>query len=156
VESLAISPSRPGTLYAGTDRGTVYRTTDGGTTWVQREGGFSASMVTALAVNPANPQIVYAGTEDLGLFRSSDGGRTWIHEPWPGSSVSEIEIDPVNPSTLYVSPFKSTDGGASWVRLNPPNMGYSFVLDPSHHRTIYSAGSQPCPGPPTAAPRGRC
>ncbi|MCU0406860.1 MAG: T9SS type A sorting domain-containing protein [Ignavibacteriaceae bacterium] len=98
--SLAMSPTDPNTLYAGTsfDPGTstgpssIYKTTDAGANWVLSSTGLPTdpteiNPVRTLNVCAANPNIVIAG-----LF--------------------------VNTTTLLGGFYKSTDAGASWVQKN--------------------------------------
>jgi len=68
VNSLAINPQTPSTMYVG-GRG-VYRSLDGGGSWTAlSEGliGFDASIVNTLVVDPGRSTTLYAGTSD-GLF----------------------------------------------------------------------------------------
>jgi len=60
---LAIDPSAPSILYAGTTNG-PYKTTDGGGAWQRMSDGLPPSTgVRALAVDPMTPSTVYAGTD---------------------------------------------------------------------------------------------
>jgi hypothetical protein len=67
VSALAIDPTPPTALFAGTTRG-VFRSTDGGTSWSPFNTGLTDFMVLALAVAPTDPTTVYAGTEAGGVF----------------------------------------------------------------------------------------
>ena len=73
--ALAIHPSAPGTLYAGTASG-VFKSTDGGATWTGASSGLTNQFVTTLAIDPLQPDTLYAGT-DGGLFKSTSGGSNW-------------------------------------------------------------------------------
>src|ERR1019366_4735212 len=90
--ALAIDPTTPSTLYAGTGYqagtggGGVYKSTDGGGTWSAVNGptGLSGFVVDALAIDPSTPSTLYAGTGDPegagtgnGVYKSTDGGGTW-------------------------------------------------------------------------------
>ncbi|MCX6611342.1 MAG: hypothetical protein NTW74_10885 [Acidobacteria bacterium] len=89
VNSLAIDPSSPDILYAGTGEGFgnidavrgagIFKTTDGGLTWkalevTRNNSGFF--FVNKLVVSPVSPNRVYAAT-NVGIFRSVDGGESW-------------------------------------------------------------------------------
>jgi len=76
VRALAIDPTTPTTLYAGTNGG-VFRSTNGGNSWSVASGGLTPTDVLALAINPATPTTLYVGTDTVGVFRSLDGGRIW-------------------------------------------------------------------------------
>ena len=76
LRALAISPSAPGTVYAGGPAG-VWRSDDGGDTWTDA-GGRSKPVreVESLAVDPRFPLRVYAGTWRQ-AYLSLDGGGIW-------------------------------------------------------------------------------
>jgi len=63
VFALAIDPSTPSTLYAGTLDG-VFKSTDGASSW--QATGLAEPDITALAIDPNTPSTVYAGTADRG------------------------------------------------------------------------------------------
>jgi len=65
VTALAIDPTIPTTLYAGTVG--VFKSTDGGSTWSAVNTGLTNTAVRALAIDPATPTTLYAGT-DGGVF----------------------------------------------------------------------------------------
>ena len=84
IGALAIDPSTPGTLYAGTQgggmfrSGGVFKSTDGGATWSAANDGLPMNaQVQTLAIDPATPRTLYAGTADGSVFRSTNGGATW-------------------------------------------------------------------------------
>lgn len=87
--------------------------------------------VVDIAFHPTNRNIIYICTSLGGLWKSVDNGIHWenLTDELPFSGASNIEIDPLNPSTLYlalgersiglfVQPslgvLKSTDGGDTW------------------------------------------
>ena len=49
VNALAIDPSNPATLYAGTERGGVFKSTNGGSSWTAVNSGLTITFVPALA-----------------------------------------------------------------------------------------------------------
>ena len=94
IGALAVSPSNPDVLYAGTgqietrydlmDGNGVYRSDDGGATW--RHLGLAASRhIGRILVDPRDPDVVlvaalghiYGPGGQRGLFRTTNGGRTW-------------------------------------------------------------------------------
>jgi len=133
VLSLAIDPSAPGTLYAGTEAGMgpfagVYKTTDAADNWAPVNTGLSGpaeASVTAVAIDPLVPTTVYIGVEETGVFKTVDGGANWI----PASAgiadldITSIAVDPVVPDIVYAGTlsggvFTSTNGGSSWIATN--------------------------------------
>jgi hypothetical protein len=67
VPALAIDPTTPTTLYAGTNSG-VFKSTDGGATWAAINTGLASIIVRALALNPATPNTLYAGMGGTGVI----------------------------------------------------------------------------------------
>ena len=99
VRALAIDPSAPSVLYAGTSSGSVYKTTDSGENWTPSSSGLPSEMISALVVDPSDSSVVYAGTSG-GVFRSTDGGASWLSIGAIGN-VTALALDPSNHSTLY-------------------------------------------------------
>jgi photosystem II stability/assembly factor-like uncharacterized protein len=67
VTALAIDPTNPTILYAGTQLNGVWRSFDGGHSWTDFNSGLSNVFVNALAVNATGTRI-YAGTRGGGVF----------------------------------------------------------------------------------------
>ncbi|HWT03120.1 MAG TPA: Calx-beta domain-containing protein, partial [Pyrinomonadaceae bacterium] len=153
VQSLAIDPQNPGTLYAGTNTGGVFKSTDGGDSWKQVKTG----QVAAIVVDPASPSTVYSAHIWEGVFKSTDGGESWaeINSGLPSSPyVVSLAIDPVTPSTLYLGTsggpvYKSVNGGATWRQSSSPatlNNVVSFSISPAQPATVYAAANMSSAG----------
>ena len=110
VSALAIDPSAPATLYAGTAGGGVFKSANGGATWTLADGSQTPGNVNAIPdipahsvlVDPTNNQRIYVGT-DLGVFVSLDGGANWLQEAgFPNVPVESLSLNKVAPTTkLY-------------------------------------------------------
>ena len=166
VLALAVAPSAPETVYAGTWRG-AFRSVNGGRSWtaaglVQRPALDSSAPVgvTSLVVDPRAPGTVYAGlhgkwvgrTTDLqSVFKSTNGGRTWRALGLRGQPVA---IGPTGPPTVYAAAggsggntrlLRSTDGGRSWQPADrglPPTDQWALAFDPTSPATVYAAMGQ--------------
>src|SRR6185436_7596308 len=57
VSALAIDPSDPSTLYAGTEASGVFKSTDGGQTWSPRSAGLRSLSINALGINRSRPSM---------------------------------------------------------------------------------------------------
>jgi photosystem II stability/assembly factor-like uncharacterized protein len=125
INTVAIHPSNPNIVFAGTLNGGVYQTSDAGAHW-QGIGGNFATDVRSIAIDTANPKVIYAGTEGSGLYRSADGGVTWKNANTgldPNAAVRSIVIDPANSAIVWAADnrsgvYRSTDGGNTWTITN--------------------------------------
>ena len=152
VNTIAIDPKTPATLYAGVSpidfnpQAKVFKSTDGGANWGPLASTESFQFVGFIAVDPVNPSNVYA-YNGAGVVKSTDGGASWGA---PGSNspsaVTSIVIDPSAPSTVYASDntgvYKTTNGGASWTPVNnglsAPVLVGRVAIDPAHPSTLYA------------------
>ena len=73
IAALAISPSNPSIVYAGSWGGGLYRSPDGGGTWAWKSQGLLNQTVVSIAVDPTDPNIAYAGTYRGKVFKTADG-----------------------------------------------------------------------------------
>jgi photosystem II stability/assembly factor-like uncharacterized protein len=120
IQALAISPSNPNVLYAGTDPAAVggtnkgvYVTTNGGTSWTRSiaSSTWPDSGIQAIVVSPTNPSIAIVAVFDgvapncvNGLYKTTDGGTTWFADT-AGIGVNRrfiaLGINPFNGNTVY-------------------------------------------------------
>ncbi len=158
VEALAIDPSSPRILYAGTFAGGVFKSTDAGATWSPASAGLPRG-VQGLTIDPADPDILYAATSvpilaGGGIFRTTDGARSWtslnagLNSGSATHQFTSIVIDPKSTTTLFAvgdfSLFRSVDGGESWSRADAGievDVPTAVALDPFQHGVIYVATS---------------
>jgi photosystem II stability/assembly factor-like uncharacterized protein len=127
--AIALAPSDPDVIYAGTGEATnsvlsftghgVLKSTDAGATWTLLGADvFDRQTISQIVVAPDNPNTVYvavggSGTHGLlvdmvntGIWRSTDGGATWTNTTTAistTSAFSDVEIDPTHPQTLYAA-----------------------------------------------------
>ncbi len=101
VWDLAVHPTDPLKLWAGTFRG-LFESTNGGSAWRQVRGG----LCWDISVNPADPQEVLIATE-RGVLRSANGGSSWSAVSLPGATgeFDRLEVchAPSNPAIVYVA-----------------------------------------------------
>jgi len=130
VTTMAVAPSNPSTVYAGTDGSNVWRKGGLGGSWTNVSGDLPNRWVTRVAVDPTNDSIAYVTFSGLRwnenishVYRTANGGGTWepIDSNLPDGPVNVIAVDPEIPTTLYVGMdvgcFYSTNLGASWSVL---------------------------------------
>jgi hypothetical protein len=124
VTSLAKDPVTA-TLYAATLSDGVFKSVNAGETWTAASNGLPSSSpgffdeITSLVVTPGAADTVYAGTP-IGVFKSTDGGNSWFLANFglPAIPVSDLVVDPTNPTTLYVTTTQ-VDPDAFVAKLDP-------------------------------------
>jgi len=122
VYAIAIDPTTPATIYAGTDGG-VFKTTNAGGTW-SPTGIIPARWVRKLLIDPTSTNTIYAGTE-AGVFKSTDGGNTWVarsnglNQPNLTVDVRSLALNASTPNTIYAAALAVS----SRPRMAPP-IGY--------------------------------
>jgi len=152
VQTLAINPQAPDTLYAGTWGDGVFKTTNGGMNWTAINTGMTATIVYALAINPQTPDTLYAGTTD-GVFKTTNGGTDWTASNTGLTDffvdVLALTINPQTPETLYAGTwwigcvFKSTNGGTDWTAINTGLTDFfvdvlALTINPQTPGTLYA------------------
>ena len=122
IGALAVAPSDPNVVYAGTGETTiridvthgdgVYRSTDSGRNW--RHIGLADSRhIGEIRVHPEDPDTVYVAAlghasrdnDERGLYRSTDGGESWdrvLHVSARAGAV-DVALDPSNPRIVYAT-----------------------------------------------------
>ncbi len=126
VFAMAVDPSNPEILFAGTTPPGVFRSGDGGRHWDRlklepaKECAIGTPRVTAVEVDPRDGRVVWVGVEIDGVYRSLDGGESWsrIEEGISDPDIHDIIIRPGDKNQVVVSTprqlFSSTDVGESW------------------------------------------
>lgn len=120
IGALALSPSEPEVVYAGTGESFirsnvsigngVWRTTDGGSNW-EHLGLDHTGRISRIIVHPTNSDIVYVAAlghgytpqEERGIYKTTDGGKTWqrvLHVD-KQTGASDLVMDPFNPRILF-------------------------------------------------------
>jgi photosystem II stability/assembly factor-like uncharacterized protein len=129
VWSLAVDPSDPRTLFAGTRPAAVYRSRDGGWHWekldvaVASQCAIGTPFVTRVLVDPGDSRTIWAGVEIDGVYRSLDGGDTWtrVVHGLTDLDVHDVAIAPGHPSRVLASTngevFWSADRGEHWTPI---------------------------------------
>ena len=145
ISTIAVAPTNPNAVLAGTDDGRIYRTNIGTTSnsttvWPVSEPQFG--FVSWVTYDPTNANIAYATYSSFDgeptehhVYKSTDGGATWAPIDGSGANsipdvpVHTIVVDPTNTSRLYIGTdigvFVTVDGGANWAR---ENTGFANVI----------------------------
>jgi photosystem II stability/assembly factor-like uncharacterized protein len=100
THALAVNPSFPGHLFAGTEGG-LFASGDGGATWAPIGDLPAAADVRQFARDGAT---WYAATAASGIFRSLDGGSHWtLLAGAPDRDNPTIAVDPRRPTALLAA-----------------------------------------------------
>jgi photosystem II stability/assembly factor-like uncharacterized protein len=153
VRALALAPSRPQTLVAGTLEG-VFRSEDGGEHWqrISPPGHAEIHSVESVAIDPRDPQIIYAGTWHL-PWKTIDGGAHWssIKQGMiDDSDVFSIAIHPTRPDRVYATActgiYRSDNAGGNWKKIqgipNSSRRTHTLALDPRDPEILYAGTTE--------------
>src|SRR5437773_7003361 len=121
IGALAVAPSDPNTVWAGTGEpwairdsdvigDGVYKSVDAGRTWTHA-GLDETGRIARIIVHPTNPDIVFACAagrltgpqQERGVFRTTDGGEHWERVLFvdENTGCSGLSMDAKNPRTLF-------------------------------------------------------
>src|ERR1700704_1364878 len=136
IGAIAIAPSDPNVIYAGSGEGLqrpdlsvgdgIYKSTDAGKTW-RHFGLRNGQQIPQIAVDPQNPDRLlvavaghpYGPNEERGIFRSTDGGQTFEKVLYKDENTggADVLIDPSNPDIAYAALWEARQGpweNAAW------------------------------------------
>lgn len=140
IGAIAIAPSNPNVIYAGTGESDirsdlssgdgVYKSTDGGKSWTN-VGLRDSRQISRIVIDPRNPNVVFVATlghaygpnEERGVFKSADGGKTWSKVLYKGPEIgaSDLTMVAANPAVLFAG---------MWHAARPPWSTYPPVEGP--------------------------
>jgi len=129
IGDVAVAPSNPDVVYAGSGEGIqrpdlsvgdgVYKSTDAGKTWVNT-GLKHAQQIGGLAIDPRNENRVfvaalghpYGPNSERGVYRTTDGGKTWERVLYKDENTGAIQvtIDPNNSDIIYADMWAGRQG----------------------------------------------
>ncbi|QQR90476.1 MAG: hypothetical protein IPJ88_01650 [Myxococcales bacterium] len=119
--SIAVNPTNPLHLLAGSNGNAVFQSTDGGANWQSLEGETLGNTIITCVVFAG--QSLFACAQERGVFVSRDGGVGWAFEnsglDLPGN-VNELTYD-AQSDTLYLASstgvFERPSEGSEWKAL---------------------------------------
>jgi photosystem II stability/assembly factor-like uncharacterized protein len=122
---IAIAPSQPRTIYAGTGEQNnrqstsygngVYRSDDAGSTW-RHLGLAETRHIGRVLVHPRDPETawvaaqgnLWAPSDQRGIYKTTDGGRTWRRTLFVDTLTggTDLVLDPNNPDVLVAATYQ--------------------------------------------------
>lgn len=127
INSIAVHPSRPQTVYIGTNNYGVMVSYDGGKNFAPTNGGYSGRFANVIVSDRETPNRIYAATINTTtgggfFFVSTDNGDTWrpSMRSMPTRLISyAILQDSRDANIIYLGTnlgvYRSLDRGASWA-----------------------------------------
>ena len=161
VISMAVDPTYPATVYAGTKGDAVFKSHDGGQHWASMRSGLDdatiSSVVNQFVFDSGDNNHIYLATT-MGVFETTNGGEHWIKKMEGMKEVLMVVtlgMDPSQPAILYAGTsggvYKTVNKAAHWEKVNnglvAPDMVKTsralnvtaVVVDPFASDTIYAA-----------------
>ena len=138
IGALAVAPSAPDTIYAGSGEGRqrpdlavgdgIYKSTDAGTHWTHL-GLRDGQQIPKIVVDPHDPNRLYVAVlghpygpnTERGVYRSTDGGTTFERVLYvdENSGAFDLTLDPSDARTLFATlwaarqpPWETSGGGS--------------------------------------------
>jgi photosystem II stability/assembly factor-like uncharacterized protein len=146
VESIAIDPADPQTIYAGTWH-LPWKTTDGGANWHNiKQGLIDDSDVFSIIIDPTRPSVIYASACS-GIYQSETAGELFRKVQGIPSTARRTRVlmqDPANRKIVYAGTteglYKTLDGGTNWSRMTGPDVIINDVyVDPKNTQHVMLA-----------------
>src|SRR5882724_11009251 len=130
INSIAVHPRDPNTIYIGTNNYGVMVSTDGGKNFVPSNNGYSGRFVNSIMPDREIANRIYATTINTAtgggfFFVSSDGGANWspsMRNMPPRLIGYSILQDETDANVIYLGTnlgmYRSADRGSSWAPMS--------------------------------------
>jgi photosystem II stability/assembly factor-like uncharacterized protein len=146
IESIAVDPKDPNTVYAGTWH-LAWKTSDAGANWQHiNKGMIDDSDVFSVIVDHENPSVVFASACS-GIYKSETAGNLFTKIqgiPFSARRTRVLKQDPTNENIVYAGTteglWKTTDLGKGWKRVSNPDVVVNDVMiDPRDSKRVLLA-----------------
>jgi len=128
VISMAVDPTYPATVYAGTKGDAVFKSHDGGQRWASMRSGLDdatiSSVVNQFVFDPTDSNHIFVATT-MGVFETKNGGEHWTKKMEGMKEVLMVvtlEMDPTRPAILYAGTsggvYKTINEAEHWEKVN--------------------------------------
>jgi photosystem II stability/assembly factor-like uncharacterized protein len=155
IGALAVAPSDPNVIYAGTGEGDIrntfvtgdgiYKTTDAGKTW-HYTGLKDTHTIAKIVVDPHDANVLYAASmghvfaknPERGVFKSTDGGAHWSKVLYvdENTGAGDLVMDVSHPKTLYAAMWQAQRNPGLLVSGGPGSGLYKTIDGGAHWTKI--------------------
>ena len=123
---------------------------------------FLSGRIADIAIHPDNENVWYIAVGSGGVWMTDNAGNTWnpIFDSQPTYSIGSVDIDPSNPSIIWVGSgenvggrhvgygdgvYKSSDGGKTWKNMGLKNSEHisEIIIHPDNSNVVYVASQGP-------------
>jgi Calx-beta domain-containing protein/beta-propeller repeat-containing protein/carboxypeptidase family protein len=127
VRAIAIDPTAPLTIYAGTLGSGFFKSTNGGSVWTAMNngmGGPSPTVINTIVIDPANSATIYTGHGSTGgINKSTNGATSWTPLTNGIPQFSQVNTMAATTSGVFAAVgntgiIKTTNGGTNWTPAN--------------------------------------
>ena len=159
IGALAVAPSAPDTVYAGSGEGLqrpdlsvgdgMYKSTDAGKTWTHL-GLRDGQQIPQIIVDPADPNRLfvavlghpYGPNPERGVYRSTDGGASFQRVLFKDDRTGAIDLafDPRDARTVYAVLWQAQQGPWENGAFSGPNSGLFKSTDGGSNWTQLAGG----------------
>ncbi len=156
VTAVAVDPSDPDRILAGTPAAGVWRSEDRGASWVAVAPWLDVAPVSAIAIDPGagDHYVISTGglqdsgavSEAVGTVRTSDAGASWSFQNDPSRTayVGSVLVWPGEPSRVLLATDRglalSTDGGATLADVKTGDSFTTVLNDPFAASGAFASG----------------
>lgn len=124
--------------------------------------GFMSGRIADIAIHPNDESVWYVAVGSGNVWKTVNNGTTWtpIFEDEGSYSIGNVEIDPSNPSTVWVGTgedvggrhvgygdgiYKSMDGGQSWTNMGLGDSQHisTILVHPENSDVVWVAAQGP-------------
>jgi photosystem II stability/assembly factor-like uncharacterized protein len=152
VDALAIHPTQPAVVYAGTAGGplatthSLWRSENGGETWYRFPLDLPANAqdvlpsVSALAVDPQNPDVLYVGTDGQGVYRIDVRHASYqlVGTALYNAYVKELVVDSTSRVYAITNEGLFVTAGEAWQKIESvPELPASLAIARQDPGVIY-------------------
>ena len=129
INSITVHPTRPETVFIGTNNYGVMVSNDSGKTFIPTNSGYSGRFANSIVADWETPNRIYAATINTAtgggfFFTSTDNGQTWrpSMRNMPSRLITySILQDLRDANTIYLGTnlgvYRSVDRGATWAPI---------------------------------------